>query len=248
MTRAVLLGLVLSTAARAESPNPYLAQAKVFHQGLDYEKCLKRLDQAGKWDNSKGQLAQIELYSGLCHLALGHETEGRENFELALALDPGLTLPPMQGPKVAGLFEKARAKVASVAPVEKPDPPPEKIVEVPPPKVEPPPLPPVQDAPKRVELVPAETPPALVQTSPPKQTHLAVPVAIGAVAVAAVVVAIVFGVQARSLESRANNAAFESDAVSLGRQATTDALVANVGFSLAGAAAVAAVISFVVLN
>src|SRR3989442_2358482 len=116
--RTALLLLALPSLALADEANPYLNQAKTFQQGLDFEKCLKRLEQAARWSNSKAQLAQIELYSGLCELGLGHDTEALDHFELGLALDPTLVLPPGLGPKTAALFNKAKAKAPKAPPEE----------------------------------------------------------------------------------------------------------------------------------
>src|SRR3954471_5975430 len=93
------------------APNPYLSQAKVLHQGLDFEKCLKRLEQAARWENTTTQLAEIELYSGLCAFGLGDERDASEHFELGIKIDPALALPALVGPKVTRLFERARTKV-----------------------------------------------------------------------------------------------------------------------------------------
>src|SRR4051812_8070193 len=106
MTLAALL-----LALAADSANPYLAQAKVLHQALEFERCLKRLDQAGRWENTHAQLAEIELYQGLCTYGLGNEAIALEHFEMGLKLDATLELPPALGPKVNALFGRARVKV-----------------------------------------------------------------------------------------------------------------------------------------
>jgi hypothetical protein len=243
MTRALALcGLLLATTAAADARNPYLLQAKVFYQGLDFEKCLKRLDQAGKWENSTEQLADIELYVGLCQLALGKEKDAIEHFELALTIDDQLPLPPLQGPKVTALFEKVRARVVASKP--QPAKPPEPVVVEP---VKPPPAPLASDVPLQPKLTPTE-PVAGVEAAPPKERRLAVPIVFGATAVVAGGVAAFFGVQAKSMEQQANAAGFESDSVSIGRQARTNALIANVGYAVAGAAAVTAVVTYLLLN
>lgn len=221
---AVLLAL---SASAADPRNPYLLQAKVFYQGLDFEKCLKRLDQADKWENTTEQLAEIELYLGLCRLALGEDQDATEHFELALTIDDTLLLPPLQGPKVTALFEKVRAKVIA----SKPAPPP--VVVKPP------------DAPVKTTLVPE---PAPVVVSEVRERHFAVPVVLGAAAIVGAGVGIVFGVQASTGARQANAAVYESDAVRLGRQATQSALIANIGYVAAGVALVVAVVTYVLLN
>ncbi len=228
--------LAFAALLLSASPNPYLAQAKVLHQGLEFEKCLKRLEQATRWDNSKEQLAEIELYAGLCQFGLGDQLGATEHFEMGLKISPKLVPPPMVGPKVSALFQKAQAKVLPRVDSETPSlaAPPE---ETPPPQ------------PKRVELVPAPEPvaPVEIHQEPPKRgRHLVAPLAVLGVSAAAAIVAIVFGAQAKSYESQANAGMFESDSIAWGATARTDALVANVCWAVAGAALIAAVITFFV--
>jgi hypothetical protein len=75
-----------------------------------------------------------------------------------------------------------------------------------------------------------------------------VPITLGIAAVAFTGASAFFGVQAKNAEQNANQAHFYSDAVSYGADANMQALLANVGFAIAGAAAIAAVIAFFVLN
>ncbi len=229
---------VLLAASPVDRPNPHLASAKVFHQGLKFEKCLERLEQAGKWKNTSAQLAEIELYLGLCHLGLGHEQDAKEHFELSLKLDAQVALPPFQSPKVTKAFEAARAAVA---------PPPA------PPVVEAPPVvPEVSDAPKRVEIDPGSSQPrepdgGLQATAEPEK-HYAAPLALAGGAVVATTVAIIFGVRAKSLEAEANSAKFESDAIAIGNDARTAQLVTNITFPVAGVLGAAAVLTYFLIN
>ncbi len=229
MMRALgLCIMLLATSSAAESRNPYLLQAKVFFQGLDFEKCLKRLEQAGKWQNTTEQLADVELYVGLCELALGNEKDAMDHFEVACSIDENLSLPPLQGPKVTAVFEKARAKakVLSTKPA----------------------LPsPTSDSPALTKLTP-DNPSRFIETTAPTERHLVVPIVIGATAIAAAGVATYFGLQAKSLELQANAARYESDAVSMGREARTNALAANVAFGIAGAATVTAIVTYLLIN
>jgi hypothetical protein len=230
--------LLLASAlvAQAAFANPYLNQAKAFQQQLDFEKCLRRLEQASRWQgNTKAQLAQIELYGGLCEAGLGHETEALEHFELGFTLDPKLELPPQQGPKITRIFNKAKEKA----------PPPEETVEA---KPAPPPTP----EPKKVEVEPPPpSPPPAVVIEPAKTTHLAPPLIIGAVGLAAVGVGVAFGVLSKSAADNAHSmpmTAFESDIRSQLASAQTDALIANVLFGVAGAALIAAIATYFGLN
>ncbi|MHB8873798.1 MAG: hypothetical protein ACYC8T_08950, partial [Myxococcaceae bacterium] len=93
--------ILLPLAAWAQSkPNPYLAQAKVFYQGLEYEKCLQRLEQAGRWKNTTQELVDIEIYSALSKFNLDQSKDSEAHFQLALQLDPKVKLPPFSSPKI----------------------------------------------------------------------------------------------------------------------------------------------------
>jgi hypothetical protein len=221
----------------AATPNPYLAQAKVLHQGLEFEKCLKRLEQASRWDSTAQELAEIELYSGLCQFGLGNDREAAEHFQMGLKVDAKLALPPLVGPKVTALFQKAQAKVL---PALRDVPEPEKPA---PPKPEPPPP---EPPPKKVELMPAPQPaPVLVEPVPepkPRRSLVFVPaLAIGAAIAAG---AGVTGFLALDGQNQANAATYESDGLSIGAQARTLALTTNVLWAVAGAALIVAVVMF----
>jgi hypothetical protein len=243
--RAVIaLPLLLAAAAGAQPANPYLNQAKEFQAQLDFEKCLRRLEQASRWNgNTKQQLAQIELYSGLCEAGLGHEKEAAEHFELGFALDPSLELPPQQGPKITALFKKAKAHAPPPDPHAeiKPAPPLEQ-----PTQAVPPPEPPPTPAPAESQPTPA---PATIEAA--KTTHLAAPLSIAAVSVVSCGVGIAFGVLSKSTADTARMAMmsmFESDVVAKLQIAQTYGLIANVLFGVAGAALIAAVATYFGLN
>jgi hypothetical protein len=224
----------------AAGGNPFLSQAKLLHQGLDFEKCIKRLEQASRWDNSPAQLAEIELYSGLCTFGLGDSRSASEHFELALKLQPDLTLPPLVGPKVTSLFNRARAKITKEA----------VQVAAEPAKAEPPPK---ATNPEPVEAKPAPAPApaaAIVEAPPPepKRRHIALPLILGGVSLVSAGLATYFGVTAKSLETSTHDStAFESDSIAWAHQASTNALLANVFWAAAGAVLVAAIITFIVM-
>ncbi|MBK7862939.1 MAG: hypothetical protein IPJ65_30880 [Archangiaceae bacterium] len=227
-----MIGLVLF--ALAATPNPYLAQAKVLHQGLEFEKCLKRLDQAGRWQSTTAELAQVELYFGLCAFGLGKAKDAAEHFEMGLKLDPALELPPLVGPKVTAMFERAKEKLAGAPAVEaKPEPTPTP----PPAAVEEPKAPPV------VAVEPAPV------VAPQRPVRLAAPLVLVGVGAVSAAVAAYFGVTAQSLARQAKEpTAFQSDALAWSSQAKTDALLCNVLWAVAGAAVIAAVITLIAQN
>jgi hypothetical protein len=108
VVRYGLLMVLASISVQAQSRNPYLSQAKVFYQGLEYEKCVQRLEQATRWNSSSTEQSEIELLAGICKFQLGkpHE-EITDHFRLALQIDPDVRLPAMVSPKIQSLFQQA---------------------------------------------------------------------------------------------------------------------------------------------
>jgi hypothetical protein len=264
MRRALVLAVVgLSAVAWADKkhPNPFLSQAKAFFSQGDGEKCLKRLIQAGdKWKhNDKHDLADIELYGGMCGYLTGEQQAAEVSFQRALKLDPKITLPPDAGAGIEGLWAKVTGKPVPIAssappPQEKPkkdEAKPKQAEPAPPPA---PPGPPASekksdvarnDAPVDQRLTPAPQDDVRISdeaTQPKKGRNIIVPVVLGVGAVASGVVGIVLGLQAKSLQTQYNDAAtFQADADKIKPQAQTDALVTNILFAAAGALLVGAI-------
>jgi hypothetical protein len=241
--------LVLPTVGWAGSPNPYIGQAKRLYDHLEFEKCLHRIEQAGHWQNSPVDQAQIELYAGLCGLGLGNEQEALEHFEMALKLDPGVTAPPGGGPKVRSVFAKAHDNVARESPelfqpkAQAP------ANELKTPTPEPASPPPAAITPSDAPAQPAAPAPATATaTVAPARSLSVTPFVIGGVAVVAVIAASILGVEAKSFQQMKMNATFESDAVAFANQSQGLAIGADVCFATASVALIAALVSWFVLN
>jgi hypothetical protein len=220
--------LLLLTVLTAK-PNPYLAQAKVFFQGGDYKQCLKRIEQAQKWESSLEDQVDVALYSGLCNFQLRKTKEAETDFKLALSLDPNAKLPPLTSPKVASLFESLRPKRDEVA-----EPPP-------PPPPQPKPAEPAPEA--KLEPRPTEQPPVeLREDEPPKRRVPIGGIVLGAVTIGSAIAASFLGLGAQSRDNEARMAQFQSDAAELREEASTSALLANAFWVVTGVAAIAAVI------
>ena len=116
--------IVLALIALTAQPNPYLVQAKLFQQSGDYRQCIKRIEQAQKWESSREEQLDLAIYGGLCDFALLKTKEAELEFKLALTIDPTAKLPPFSSPKAVALFESLRPKVAEQKPVEVQQPPP----------------------------------------------------------------------------------------------------------------------------
>ena len=226
--------IALLTLLLAAKPDPYLAQARVFYQGGEYKSCLKRLEQAEKWDNSIDEQADVALYNGLCKFLARRASEAEADFALALKLKPTIELPPLTSPKVVAMFNAIprAAPDPTPTPKEKPD-----------------------DAPRVVER-PAEQPASLTPATgpeespneelsqPPPRGVPVVPIVLGGAAVVSLTVASFLGLQASSADREARAAPFQSDAIAARQRADGAALGANLAFATAGALGIAGVIVF----
>ncbi|MGQ0504611.1 MAG: hypothetical protein ACT4TC_04770 [Myxococcaceae bacterium] len=268
ISRLVLLVSALcgATAAYAvDGPNPYLGQAKVFYQGLEFEKCLQRLSPAHKWNNTAEEAVEVEIYAGLCAYNLADERKASERFTAALKLDSKAALPAMTSPKITAFFrsvaiklEKKRAPPPKPLPPLPPEPEPVTTKTAPPPPtdvphVEPTP-PPVghnldePDDPGRLTPRanldgPVRQPVTQLPAQAKPRAAVIAPAVLGGVAVVSAGVGIYFGVQARNMETRANRERFESTAADYAAAARRNSVVANVSYGVAATSAVAAVIS-----
>lgn len=100
------------------------------------------------------------------------------------------------------------------------------------------------DRPEDRTLTPADPPPDYTPTvKKPGRSVPVAPIVLGGVAIASAGVAGVFGYLSANQVNAARSASFQSETVQHLNQANTNALIANVGFGVAGAAAIAAVIS-----
>lgn len=227
----------------AAKPNPYLAQAKVFFQGGDYKQCLKRIEQAQKWDSSVEEQVDVAIYSGLCNFQLRKTREAETDFKLALQLDAHAKLPPLTSPKAAALFEAQRPKEPqreekAAAVVEEPPP----ATAPPPPSSEPSRVLPARSEPQ--DPAPDVSEAVAVEPSPRR-----VPVGgivTSGLALGALTTGLFFGLNTVSLDGRSKQAEFQSDAVMLRRDAGGSALIANIAWVAAGALLVTAVVLFIV--
>lgn len=100
------------------------------------------------------------------------------------------------------------------------------------------------DRPEEPKLTPWEDPNKPVVGVEKKSRGVPVaPIVLGSAAVVAAGVAGVFGYMSSTQVNAARSATFQSDTVARLNQANTNALIANIGFGVAGAAAIAALIS-----
>jgi hypothetical protein len=109
--------VLIFAVANADAPipeNPYLTQAKLLYQSAEFEKCLQKIDQARRLRDPGKDLADVELYEGLCHFNLDREAEARSHFEKALIANPALQAPAFSSPKITAALEESRAKLPQI--------------------------------------------------------------------------------------------------------------------------------------
>lgn len=209
-----LVMLVASASPEAPRDNPFLAEAKALYEEFEFERCLKRLEQAAQWKSTPEELVEIELYGGLCAYSQGLERDAQDHFRVALRLDPEVQLPPYTSPKIVELFRKVAAEL--------PPPSPPALTEEPHPAAQ-----------GLTDEGPAPAPRSWL-----------LPGVLGGASLAAAGAGAVFGLQARALEAQARTARFSSDSALLGDRSRASAQTANLLFGVAGAAAVGAVVSY----
>lgn len=216
----LLVALVL-----ASQPNPFLAQGKALYEGLDFEKCVTRLTQAStQWQSTPAELTEIELYAGLCQLNLGRGKAAEEHFRTALRIDENADLPPYSSPKAVERFLAVKRSLRA---------PPEPLPDAD--------LPP--DAPRPAKLEPRPAPPSTPPGVSVFSRHPA-PTAFGVGAGLALAVGVGLGVNARNLSIQANEARSDQDFARHAGAARANATAANVAYALAAAAAVGAVVAY----
>ncbi len=108
--RLVAIALVLGLAATARADDD-LADAIRLEAALDYDQALavvtRILDRGTATD--PGAVAELHFYAGRLAAGLDRADEARQHFALALELDPTFTLPPGTSPKLLAPFEQAHA-------------------------------------------------------------------------------------------------------------------------------------------
>jgi tetratricopeptide (TPR) repeat protein len=209
-------------AQSPQSPNAKLREAQIFYDELEFEQCIQRAAAAPRPESSANELAQAELYNGLCQASLGRFKDAEDHFRIALRLDPSISLPRMTSPKVAAIYNKTRDRVLErdVARLE-------------------------TAGKASTTPTPADAPIESAHENSPRRLPW-LSVTLGALGIASAGTTGYFGVGAKNYENLANNAAYDSDRSSLGQAAKRDALLANIALGVAAASLAGAVISFVV--
>jgi len=129
-------GLSFAQQVSGDSLVKLLEQAKNFYNGGEYEKAITELEQALQFLKQLNQLDQVEAYKYLAfsYVAFGDKEKAKEQFRLALKLDPKMELDPsVVSPKIIKVFEEVKSEfAANPPPVTPPVKPPVKPPVVPP--------------------------------------------------------------------------------------------------------------------
>ncbi len=230
MRRTALLLIPVLFAAAPALAKPKSKAATALQRAIklsnDMEdaKALKELQKALAASPTEAEQAQIHLYFGIAYFNLLKPEEAKQSFGKALDLDPALELPESTSPKIKDLFAKLKAGRGK-----KPD-----EGKTPPP--------PTSKPDEGGTITPPPPPP------PPPKRSVNWPAWITAgVAVAAGAAGLGLGLAARSSADQAADLTLPwAEAQSHHDSAKGKALGANVCFGIAGAAAIASTVLFVV--
>lgn len=253
----MLLFLVLAASPLADATRQYA--------DLEYEACVTTL--ASTKSIPAKDRASAELLLGLCHFALGHEAKARTAIESSYRRDPAARPPTSASPKELAFIEAVRSttstdpqrpkrtikptepKLAEIArPVETADPGKPETTDAPK-NPDPAPTKPETNESRPVEpvalLPPPPPPPSLTVPAEPKAKATWLPWVTAGVAVIGAGTGAGLGLNARAIETRANAEPIQLEAARLAGDAQVNATAANVAFAVAGTAAVATVITFI---
>ncbi|WP_375765025.1 hypothetical protein NR798_25250 [Archangium gephyra] len=224
------------------------AAAVRFYEDFDYEKSLEQLTKAQALAKGPEQEVPVALYLGIVYAELGDRKQSLAAFRTGLYLKPDARLPVKVSPKVERDFEEVRQTVlqdlgASTAPEQSP------------PVAERPAQPAAPDTPVAADtpapadkpaLLPPEPtrPPAYVQTDKPSGRSAVLPLALMGTGAVAGGAAVFFGLQATSNIERAQLSTRYGERVEKLHTAEGQALVANILFGTASAAAVGALAAY----
>ncbi|MGV3625057.1 MAG: hypothetical protein ACO1OB_29830 [Archangium sp.] len=221
--------IALTMLLLSATPNPFLEEARVLEQNLDFEGCVARLKQAStQWKSTPEELRDIEVHAGLCTFNLGKTKQAEGHFRMALRLDENTSLPPYTSPKAVELFTAVKrslpprpfvdSDLTDDTPLKEP--------------VEKPELTPIAVRPQRTfgQLLSRRVPSLIC----------------AGVAVVSLIAGIVMASLAQDLAKQANAAHFESDFYRLGTDARGLATGATVSWVVAAIATSATVVTWLI--
>lgn len=242
---AVLLALSGSGAAlgKTEDVRRYITSAAHLYENLEYERALEQLSRAKRLASRPEDDVAIALYEGIILGDLGRWEDSRAAFKAGLFLSPDAKLPVKVSPKLEAELEKVRTEVKRELQRGAARDDAREQLEVKPPPADTP----VRDHGKLVAVPPEKAGPELAASPAPEERGSRVLpfVLLGAGALAGGAGGY-FGLQSRSELNAARAAEWMEETEAHRQRAAGNALIANVLFATAGAAAVGALIGFAV--
>ena len=236
--------LVLAGPVRAErGAESYLGSISGLFARGEYERALDLAKKARRLEQQSVETeASLALWEGLLLAHLGKKEEATGALEEAFLLEPDGEVPARLSPKIRDRVESIRARVK------------QELASRPRPKTAAPAPRPVvatADTPRTVArpgsssaAAPAWTPGAELAQQPSGTP--VVPLVLGGVAVAAGATGAWFGIQSSESVAAAKGATYQDEASTLLDTASSQALAANVGFAVAGTAALVALVTLLV--
>jgi hypothetical protein len=240
--------LVMFCAGTALAENPYLPAAVRLYESFDYEAAMDQLNRARTFPGTTPQeLVKIEMYTGLLKFELDDIEGARLAFRTALSLDPAANVPNGISPKVRAEWNSIKKQIAKIRVPENETKQPAAKAPQPAPAAAPAPqiivLAPSKPAPP-VNLAPVESPTsplvASLEPEPPRKSPGPYFVLGGAAVLAGA--GGVFGMLSKSAESSGAAEPVQVKENDLYATAHSRAVVANVLYGVAAAAAVGGVI------
>ncbi len=128
-------GLCFGQQVSGDSLLKMLEHAKSYYNGGEYEQAITELEKALQFLKQLNQIDQVEAYKYLAfsYVAFGDKEKAKEQFRLALKLEPDMELDPSTvSPKIIKVFEEVKAEVVVAPPVKPPVTPPVKPPVTPP--------------------------------------------------------------------------------------------------------------------
>lgn len=249
----LLVGGPLGSAYAASDFERYLTEATRLYDDLEYEKALEQLARAREVARGAEEEVTVTLYEGILFAEFNKWEQARASFLTALLLNPEAKLPVRVSPKLNREFEAQRERARQVlakrapsasasSPGSSRNPPASapSVVRTDRPE---------QKATQEARLMP-ETPPAptgLVEIREPARRVPVVPLVLLGAGVVAAGAGTGFGLASRSQVDAAWSAHYQSEVISHQARARSSARTANILFGTAGAAAVGALVSWLLM-
>jgi hypothetical protein len=220
---AALTTAVLLIASASGSYDAAMAKAVALYNEAEWDAALRELTIAEKFAASEEQKLKVWVHEGIMLANVPDADAAKAAWVRALKVDPKLQLPLAVSPRVKAMVQEAQKLAEAARKAER-------------------------DAPRQVQLTPQDPGPRPAYDGQP--SFPLVPIISLGVGVVAGGLGLGFALGANSLLAAARNPALQGtpEPDRLKGQAATYSTIANVAFAVAGAAALTALITFIVID